>query len=982
MQSIQYLIDDILAALNSPVTADPAYMTDTAALYAEACAEVNERMRRIGALLDRGLRSEAIQLAEEEPHILDVYQLLDFPEYAAWESLLDEWGMALPPPLDSDTAERIDLAYAAQQPVEALLKRHRLLALGRAPLAARIKVLRSLIDAEQDAASWEADLLELEQTRLKQVEGEARSAAKRDDVEALMALVAELGSKGWRASVPSGLSGSVEALRRQAAARHARRELDALDPALNEAHMAFDVENGVKLEKQWRAAVAIAELADDDPILDRVQPALDWVRQSVDQRQRLQDRDMAVIALEQALDDNATVETLTKLYLDAEVYDEPIPDVVRRRYEDRLAAEEVSSKRKHRLILASVFAAVVLLGGAAAYVLVEQLQHRRIVNAIESLKSLNDTANYNEAVVKYQSFVDESPEIAEVAEVQAQHAFALEALGKEKTRYDSFVIAMETAEAWSAGDVLDTVALDSARSLARTPEEKRRLRAFEDRLESYWSRIAAAQTTEVINAFKECRVEFTAVRETKITDEGACAELIARLNKIQHDVQLAVDKHPRAAAKVLAQAAPLTKEIGARIASIALSQKRILAAKEVTGKVGDLASFRKALNEYYLTRESAPGAAEAGVLVESDLWEGLLEWDAFLHRSFQGQHNLTPQEARRVIAEGDELIKDFPSLPYREGFEQLRAYLLSVSNRHPEGGDRLLADLEKKFRADPLVIKLFMVRNGEDYYYCREAPVEANGLIKIKHIVDLQFNEKEVTLKLAADHDVGRAPQSIFAEQALPRLRRVPQMGWEPAFVPMIEALIERPRMDPVVKALLLQAMLEPAMEGSTILHEAYKETFAEVQAAGVGGAIWVDPEDPVLRQDRTNAEIAFNGLKRVTPERRGKLIKAARELMQAPSIRHEWVGWLHASPGGDWVVLTEKQRHRPGDLVVLLTRTSDPLAEIVKIGQWGSGDPQLRRPPQAALVDGRAVFLRQDLSAPTSQAQAARRSDPILIRQ
>src|SRR4051812_40971078 len=91
MQSYQYYIDDIQTAVYSPEMADPDFLRDAAAQYAEACAEANQRLRQVGQLLKRGLRSEALQLTEEEPNLLDFVGMLDFPELPAWRDLLKRW---------------------------------------------------------------------------------------------------------------------------------------------------------------------------------------------------------------------------------------------------------------------------------------------------------------------------------------------------------------------------------------------------------------------------------------------------------------------------------------------------------------------------------------------------------------------------------------------------------------------------------------------------------------------------------------------------------------------------------------------------------------------------------------------------------------------------------------------------------------------------------------------------------------------------
>src|SRR4051812_44639870 len=126
MQTYQQYIDDILGAVYSPETADPDFLRDSAAMYAEACAEVNDRLRNVGRLLHRGLRSEAIQFAEQEPNLLDMVGMLDFQELSAWREMLVGWGMAEPPRLLIELAADLNKAYADHEPLEAILKQHRL----------------------------------------------------------------------------------------------------------------------------------------------------------------------------------------------------------------------------------------------------------------------------------------------------------------------------------------------------------------------------------------------------------------------------------------------------------------------------------------------------------------------------------------------------------------------------------------------------------------------------------------------------------------------------------------------------------------------------------------------------------------------------------------------------------------------------------------------------------------------------------------
>ena len=142
--------------------------------------------------LRKGLRSEAIQLAEIEPKLLDVVAFLDFPERDPWLELANRSGIAPPMPLMLDVASELNEAYAVEQPLAALLQRHRLLALAHGPLSARIEVLRGLADGDANNPVWQDDLLTFEKERQNQIKAEVEMAPRKGDTAALAALEAEL----------------------------------------------------------------------------------------------------------------------------------------------------------------------------------------------------------------------------------------------------------------------------------------------------------------------------------------------------------------------------------------------------------------------------------------------------------------------------------------------------------------------------------------------------------------------------------------------------------------------------------------------------------------------------------------------------------------------------------------------------------------------------------------------------------------------
>src|SRR5262245_61632284 len=124
MADYQRIVEDIRAYLQSSEQSFRDELKQLSVGYAEACNVVNDRLRRSDELLVRGLRTEAIQLAEAAPVLLDLVTLLDMPERQRWEQIVQTFNLTMPPQLRMTSAEALNKAYAEEQPLEHLLKQH------------------------------------------------------------------------------------------------------------------------------------------------------------------------------------------------------------------------------------------------------------------------------------------------------------------------------------------------------------------------------------------------------------------------------------------------------------------------------------------------------------------------------------------------------------------------------------------------------------------------------------------------------------------------------------------------------------------------------------------------------------------------------------------------------------------------------------------------------------------------------------------
>ncbi len=208
MPAAQDLVDRLRDALTARDQSITQELRDLATAYVELCRAVNDRIRRCGQLLRQGLKTEAVNLAEADPNLLDQLTALDFPERDARQQWCVQYGLAEPPPLDMESAGAINEAYTAVQPLEVLLAKHRRLALALAPLPLRLVVMREIAKADKSANFWADDIRTFEIARLGEIRQQWAMAAADRHLPGL--LLNELSSGQWSVAIPGDLLRAVK----------------------------------------------------------------------------------------------------------------------------------------------------------------------------------------------------------------------------------------------------------------------------------------------------------------------------------------------------------------------------------------------------------------------------------------------------------------------------------------------------------------------------------------------------------------------------------------------------------------------------------------------------------------------------------------------------------------------------------------------------------------------------------------------------
>ncbi len=977
MLDYQRIVDNLRSSLYQANADGIDLLRSAVADYAAACDEVNERLRRCGSLLSRGLRSEAIQLCEIEPNLLEVVASLDVPERDQWSSFLGHYGIMPPSSLLMDVAAELNEAYALEQPLAALLRRHRLMALGRSPLLLRLRTLRDLATLDPNNLVWRDDLLTFERERYKQIQQEAIDAKAHDDLPKLTSLCEELGREPWSEIPPPSLRRLLgeahEAVRR----RFSRRRLRDLELELNAAFSIFDVEAGRLARQEWESLLPTAHLASDDVLIQKAAPALEWLAEEDRRQQEQQKQREAIAALERALDKGQSQAKLERLYHAAihDGYEFPAPLLAR--YQNRLESLQLASSRRSRLIITAIVSATILVAGLVGWIISNQLHASRVTAAVEALQQqLKDkdfvaAQEYLGHLEGASPSVASAPQIAEIRaairsevkrSIEAEEVFAA-AVGLTVRCLEVLTTLDPLAGDQKADEEL-TGAIASLETLARTAQHKTKilelqtkasqLRAERQRHRDMVFRNDLAQLTEKVNELEK--------RPTTNGEE--------RLNAIQtlKGEVTAVENRARISFALKEQIKPLRARLGSVEDNIQGQMIEDRHCRDLTAVVGDakradrsrVDAYRKELERF---RRDFPDSLRSQdferALEEESLWVAALEWQSLAEdwRSVD-LRTLTSEAAGAILKRLSMALKEHGELPGSSVAGQIVPHLEAI---HRQADGSLVAGL-RKLLSDPLVAEVGMreYADGTRYYF---SPPEKPSF---EYIIAFNMKARTAVVKNKQVRYAGRSPQAILSEKLNRTLSTLREDTWESSFLTMIDTIrapvVDQAAggVDPVLKLRLLRETLKTACAGSHCLATGYGEHLSLLERSEISPFTnWVDPEDADGRSSRVRAI----GELRLLPD-----FDAARKAASAEwqSLRQvqlpdwRWVGWLKRGSEGQWTCAApaENLGGITGKLIVVRRGSEKNMAEIVDVGQLEGGLAVIRADELGAMVEGRPLFL------------------------
>ena len=971
MVDYQRVVDEIRSFLQSVDQTNSDHLRELAAEYAEACKEANRRLRRCDEFLQKGLRSEAIHLAQAEPVLLDMVATLDFPELATWREIALSYSLPAPPQLSLATAEALNEAYTVVQPLEHLLHKHRLLALARAPLVERMTVMRQIAALDAGNPVWTEDLRDFEKVRIRELEQEVESALHNQDGHALDRAFGEIRSSPWVSNPPVHLIQRVERLTQQAQQQRVRESMQLLEAEIHSAVAAYDVDRVRRLRDRWNEEALRGQLSLEDPIWNRVASAFDWLAEQ-EKRQAVERRHQSTLhKLATALNDSASPQELEKLYRSVVAHDGALPEPLEQHYHERLRHLKAAQGRRRWRNLILCLMAGLTLGAIAVYLVVDSIQESRIRDAAEKLRSIRDAGQWDLAVKELERIDAQGARVAEAPVIVQLRAQIMAEVEREQRRAAAFKQAVEEAR---AAPLDDRAKEEHVKELALRPEEKQAAgELIRSRAEQRKQQVGQREQGFLKRAHDlETRIKELRQKPAEALADPQTNALLQEIDKeialLAHDAPL-VDRKYRDLPASLRDSLAAVRDAIRRNDQEGQSTSGLAAA--LRAPEGE-AEYARALEEYV---KQFPTSARAKnfklALKDRALWLAAREWNRLLPPAHNPPLDLKFADAAALAERLRAFQKDHGPAFYDAALA--RAYLLSLEGLAQEDESQAKTaarELRELFNRNYIRDVWALVerdRDGEQtrtYYLAedpedklKEAREEGRDLVGIHHLSGVDGKDAVKNISLARITRIFRAPQSRLAETVQRMPRNFADPTWEAGTMAVAQAVRDTANIDPVLQLSLLDQVLTLAARGSYPLSVALEPHRKMIKQENVDLNVpWLNPVSDSASRSRPKARKLVAALPPFKAAA-DAAVTGKRELGQAVAkSRRELAGWLA------WEKATGWQCQSPVPLRGIYTLgvvCAGPDQAVIwkSVGKLADGKATFTDPQDSDLVEGRLLF-------------------------
>jgi hypothetical protein len=943
-----------------------------AAEYASFCATANERLRLCRDYLRRGMRAEAVHSAKADPNLLTLVSTLEFRDRRSWNNYCAENGLPIANTLLLDVASELNEAFAAQQPLEELLREHRTLALSRAPMKDRVRVLKRIAKTDSANDIWETDVRDYEKERFREMEGELRQAMQGRDLDGLESLRDELSDGTWMFLDVDEARSSVESCIAKTAAFYSRKSLKELADQLHVAHQSLDVAEGQQLRKEWELHASQASVTDDEPLAQQVKPALQWLA-TEDARKEAESRYQNILAsLEQALDDSSPQDEVDRLYHALSGLDRPVPPGIEARVRHRERQHEVKSKQRSTLVVVGAIGSVLIVAALIAFFVRNSYQQNAIADAKESIDRMVDDGRIGEADAFVASLQKTQPNIAASPTVQASIAHLEQTKADEAQRVERFKVLLEQLTQCPLEEKEPAI-VSELRSIAKEPDENKKIQDLLTQRDVARQELQRTQDDRFRSSINELSNLLDKATSHAANDNVAED---ARASEMQNAILKTIDE-------LSGQESQVTPEIRSLLAAQKARNEGVLRRLEANRQARDahqkmltafdrqdvVEDFVDAAKQWIAAKPDDPLTKDLKKsLGDRPIYEAVLAWNSVS----QSLSNVLEIDSRSAKAQADRIaayVQAYPNAPMATQASAYSKLLLSIQALPSQ-----IAKLDALF-SNPIIKSSHVVtdRSSKNVYLTTDKipdPIPDAGF-SMSYIINNEMNVRSAFIR--AGSIIERSPQSVIAERAIPKIDSMSFKTWSTSGVQFLIDIHENNGINPVLRAKLLTDIITILVEGSPSLAgplEAQKSLLENIAKRHKLDCNWMDPTD---EEGAKVTEAVRDELVRLrfSPDIARQTDAVILKAWKSLRVQYRAVGWVSRQTANktdgrnttDWRLESPKTLNALNDELVFFHPDRTP-GQITESRIEIVDRNQISSKSSAGLSTGIMVFLRSEVNS------------------
>jgi hypothetical protein len=845
------------------------------------------------------------------------------------------------------------------------MRQHRRLAIARAPLSWRLKVLRAIADRDSMNLVWSEDIEAWEKVRLAEIPRELENARSAADYSTCRYLAEELQDSNWIITPPQQLVASASAAVDSLEYNDQCQELRQTGESLYDAFCAQDEASGRKYRAGWLGLTGSMKRPPPIELSELVEPALLWLSELDLQEQQLQGHLQAVEDLRQLLDRPGSILEIERAYQLATAGGIGLDPVVERRVKTVLGELRLAGKRKAQMRIAAMAAASLLLLVWFSVRQWRSIRAAELQSSIASIEKMLEEDRVSEASQFLEQLKNSKPHLWSTVQVQSLQSSVEGLVAQDQQREAQFQELLAKLEAVEPL-AIDIGLLEKAEKLAKTEPEKTAVFSVRRRKMSADTKREADHLSAIVAETAKISSELDQIESL----EPAMVNL-ARIDRLVDQLGNLATTYPRGGSA----GRDMIDNVKRRAQGLSRSVRDLVAAERRRNDAIKLISQAKTTNAFQAALENFVSTVEDPVQKRafSDVLNNRASWQVF------DQWNFVTEKTRdfnqRPSSAGAEkllnLLRDFESKAVfgfeLEEYSQAKANLVSFTQRRP-ALESLVERLQKS-----LLSTLYTLEVSEQQfvaprrYFAHARSVERDpkkytdraNLAPIDIVSELNGAVKKITVKPPVK--IVKQPKQ-FIESTIDDLSlRSNELlfNWEREILRLIGRVLDERELDGRAKEELISLILETSFSASPYLEQRLRPTLVQLKR-GLSREPWINPTQPsyeieqsLLKEMKAALSTAFTNLSQ--PEKTMRWLGASSVQL---------VGFLDIDSRGQVVPKSSVGQQSKGYLLTVSSKPSESnKTTIIAVARFDGGRVTALPAVSEATLGSPLFFLTEDAS-------------------